>query len=188
MKNFTIILTCSFFFCFGCSKSTVTGTNPSSSDTCHLTVNTDKKISFLLDGFGLTNSLVDFAIHGDTDITGNHENRIDTVIYATELVYPEDSSFYLEQRAFFVKIGNIGYEVSLRISVPKIVSGEYIWEVHRRAAKPVSHSFSLILLNISLFPEKRISRSLKKNSRVYLIVFSDHFVVYFRMQEAILGP
>ena len=58
------------------------------------------------------------------------------MIYATALVILEDSNIYLQRSAYFVKIGNIGYQVSLNINVvPKIVSGEYIWGSTSKSGK-----------------------------------------------------
>jgi hypothetical protein len=119
-------------FLTGCSNTPVA---TSDSDTCQVVQNFDKKVSFNVDGFGGKNIPVDFNVRS----SNLPFDPSDTLLYTTiTRGGDQDGSFYYEIRAgmsYNVKIGEDNDYVKLQVIVPKMLSGEYNWDVSSMSGK-----------------------------------------------------
>lgn len=109
----------------GCSDDP-TNTDTTYGDTCTLTQNYDKKVSFITDGFGYNNLLIDCDIREDRP-------PIDSSDYNFYGLFGEnlDGSYYLELgtgTSNGVKVGDEYHHIKIESVVPKSVSGEYDWK------------------------------------------------------------
>lgn len=111
-----------------CSSGTV-ATSPSTQDLCVLTDNTLQQISFVVDGFGVTNTLVDFHVRAPL-APGDSVLSSDTAIYTTLWSGAPDSGWRCVFQAGgtnVVKIGNGGQPLWLDVTVPQGRDGDYPW-------------------------------------------------------------
>jgi hypothetical protein len=127
MKKAILIPILCAFIVFGCSDDT-TNTDTTYGDTCTLTQNYDKKVSFITDGFGYNNLLVDFDVRGHAP--AEPYDSTDTLIFCSLFSDAQGKSFRYEAVAgssYGIKLGDEYGPMKLRVVTQKMESGEYSW-------------------------------------------------------------
>ncbi len=115
------------------SCSTTQSPDSSGADTCTLKLNTEKRISMLVDGFGKKNLLIDFDIrvHQPPYDTSDHAMTFEQLIFA-------DSSYYYEAVSGIIDpviVGDDGELVVLAVRLPSFHPGTYSWTGTSKAGR-----------------------------------------------------